>query len=136
MSCKAHNSLLTLLACLPLIVYSFHLLAQLSREKCFKLGWFIFFISSNIVTLIEFKCLLYTKQLTINKRVTMRKFHPFFTIGTVGTIVISSLHIFLALGVSLTAVHTTFFVLYPLFIALLIIGFALTLKKQKETKVV
>ncbi len=63
----------------------------------------------------------------------MKKFHPFFTIGTVGTIVISSLHIFLAMGLSLTSVHSSFFVIYPIFIAFLIIGFGLTLKKQKAS---
>ncbi|MHC5353084.1 hypothetical protein ACYSNX_02675 [Myroides sp. LJL115] len=66
----------------------------------------------------------------------MKNFHPLFTIGTVGTIVVGSLHIFLALGLSLTAVHSTFLVLYPVFFALLILGFALTLKKQKGTKVI
>ncbi len=64
----------------------------------------------------------------------MKKFHPFFTIGTLGTVVISLLHIFLALGLSLTSVHSSFFVLYPIFFAFLMIGFGLTLKKQKETK--
>lgn len=66
----------------------------------------------------------------------MKKFHPFFTIGTIGTIVVSLLHIFLALGLSLTSVHTYFFVIYPVFIAFLMIGFVLTLKKQKESKTV
>lgn len=66
----------------------------------------------------------------------MKKFHPFFTIGTVGTIVISLLHIFLALGLSLTSVHSSFFVIYPIFIAFLMIGFGLTLKKQKASKTI
>jgi len=66
----------------------------------------------------------------------MKKFHPFFTIGTVGMIVISILHIFLALGLSLTSVHSFFFVIYPVFIAFLLIGFGLTLKKQKDSKTV
>jgi len=66
----------------------------------------------------------------------MKKFHPFFTIGTVGMIVISILHIFLALGLSLTSVHSIFFVIYPVFIAFLLIGFGLTLKKQKDSKTV
>lgn len=61
----------------------------------------------------------------------MRKFHPFFTIGTVGMIVIAFLHMFLALGLSLTSIHTTFFILYPIFLTFLILGVIFTVKKQK-----
>lgn len=61
----------------------------------------------------------------------MKNFHPFFTIGTVGMIVIACLHIFLALGLSLTSIHTTFFVLYPVFLTFLILGVALTVKDKK-----
>lgn len=61
----------------------------------------------------------------------MKKFHPFFTIGTIGIIVIASLHMLLALAFRLTSVHTAFFTLYPVFIAFLIIGIALTVKRQK-----
>ena len=61
----------------------------------------------------------------------MKNFHPFFTIGTVGMIVIACLHMFLALGLSLTSIHTTFFVLYPVFLTFLILGVALTVKDKK-----
>jgi hypothetical protein len=61
----------------------------------------------------------------------MKKFHPFFTIGTVGMILIAGLHIFLALGLSMTSVHHTFFVLYPVFLSFLIPGVILTIKKQQ-----
>ena len=61
----------------------------------------------------------------------MKNFHPFFTIGTVGIIVIACLHMFLALGLSLTSIHTTFFVLYPIFFTFLILGIALTVKDKK-----
>lgn len=61
----------------------------------------------------------------------MKKFHPFFTIGTIGIIVIASLHMLLALAFRLKSVHTAFFTLYPVFIAFLIIGIALTVKRQK-----
>ena len=61
----------------------------------------------------------------------MKKFHPFFRIGTLGMIVVASLHILLALGFSLTSVHTSFFVLYQVFLSFLMIGFALTVKKKK-----
>lgn len=62
----------------------------------------------------------------------MKIFHPFFIIGTIGMIVTAVIHMILALGLSLTSVHSTFFVIYPTFAAFLIIGFSLTLKKQKE----
>jgi len=61
----------------------------------------------------------------------MKNFHPFFTIGTVGMIVIACLHLFLAVGLSLTSMHTTFFVLYPIFLTFLILGVALTVKDKK-----
>ena len=61
----------------------------------------------------------------------MKKFHPFFTIGTVGMIVIACLHIFLSLGLSLTSIHTIFFVLYPVFLTFLILGVALSVRGKK-----
>lgn len=61
----------------------------------------------------------------------MKMFHPFFAIGTVGMIVIACLHMFLSLGLSLTSIHSTFFVLYTVFLAFLILGVALTVKKQE-----
>jgi len=64
----------------------------------------------------------------------MKDFHPFFIIGTVGTIITSVLHMFLALGLSLSSVHTSFYAIYPIFIAFLAIGFGLTLKKEKDSK--
>ncbi len=59
----------------------------------------------------------------------MKKFHPFFIIGTVGMIITSTLHMFLTLGLSVSSAHSSFYVIYPLFIAFLAIGFGLTLKK-------
>ena len=64
----------------------------------------------------------------------MKKFHPFFIIGTVGMIVTSILHMLLALGLSVHSAHSTFYVIYPTFIAFLAIGFGLTFKKLKEPK--
>ncbi|MDD2490404.1 MAG: hypothetical protein PHY26_04060 [Bacilli bacterium] len=64
----------------------------------------------------------------------MKKFHPFFTIGTFGIIITAILHIVLALGLSVVTNHTAFFVIYPSFIAFMIIGIALTMKNQKEAK--
>lgn len=60
----------------------------------------------------------------------MKRFHPFFTIGTVGTVAIACLHMFLALGLSLTSIHTAFFVLYSLFLTFLILGVVFTVKKK------
>ena len=62
----------------------------------------------------------------------MKNFHTFFTIGTVGMIVTACLHMYLALGLSLTSIHTTFFVFYPVFLTFLILGVALT-RKDKNT---
>lgn len=61
----------------------------------------------------------------------MRKFHPFFSIGTVGIIITACLHMFLALNLSLTSVHSTFFTLYPVFLTFSILGVVLTVKNQK-----
>lgn len=58
----------------------------------------------------------------------MKKFHPFFTIGTVGMIVIAVLHIFMAFGLSLTLSHSTFFTMYLLFFTFIILGVILTVK--------
>lgn len=64
----------------------------------------------------------------------MKKFHPFFVIGTVGMIVTASLHMFLALGLSVLSAHASFLVIYPIFVGFLAVGFGLTLKKQRESK--
>lgn len=61
----------------------------------------------------------------------MTKFHPFFAIGTVGMVVVSLLHIFFALVLSIAITLPAFSVLYPLFFTFLILGVALTVKKQK-----
>ncbi len=61
----------------------------------------------------------------------MKNFHPFFTIGTVGIILIACLHMFLSLGLSLTSIHTTFFIMYSVFLTFLILGVVLTVKNQK-----
>lgn len=64
----------------------------------------------------------------------MKNFHPFFIIGTLGMIVTSILHLFLALGLSISSAHPSFYVIYPVFMAFLMIGFGLTLKKLKGQK--
>lgn len=65
----------------------------------------------------------------------MKNFHPFFAIGTIGMVVVSVLHIFLALVLSLTSVHTAFGVLYPVFFAFLIMGVAFTIQVKKDSEI-
>ena len=62
----------------------------------------------------------------------MKRFHPFYTIGTVGIIVTAILHMVLALGLSVVSNHSAFIAIYPTFLAFMILGVALTIKKQKE----
>ena len=61
----------------------------------------------------------------------MKNLNPFFTIGTVGMIVISILHIAFALILNLP-VHTVFITLYPVFLAFTAIGFMQIKKNQKK----
>ncbi|MXN92976.1 hypothetical protein GR160_17255 [Flavobacterium sp. Sd200] len=61
----------------------------------------------------------------------MKNLNPFFTIGTVGMIVISLLHIAFALILSLP-VHTVFFALYPVFAAFMALGFVQIKNNQKK----
>ncbi|SHF19149.1 hypothetical protein SAMN02745131_01998 [Flavisolibacter ginsengisoli DSM 18119] len=63
----------------------------------------------------------------------MTKFHPFFVIGTVGMILTAILHMFLSLMLTLTTVHATFYVMYPIFLTFLILGVVFTVKKQKAS---
>lgn len=71
----------------------------------------------------------------MTKQIKMTKFHPFFAVGSVGMILTATLHIFLSLGLLLTSVHTTFFIMYPTFLTFLILGLALTIQKQKRSSV-
>jgi hypothetical protein len=61
----------------------------------------------------------------------MKRFHPFFTIGTIGIILIACLDMFLSLGLSLTSSHSAFFVMCPVFLSFLILGVVFTVKNQK-----
>ena len=63
----------------------------------------------------------------------MKKFHPFFSIGTLGMIVIALLHVFLALGLELSSTHGAFFTIYPVFLTFIILGVTFTIKDQKNT---
>ena len=62
----------------------------------------------------------------------MKKFNPLFTIGTVGLIVISLLHIAIALVFDAPSVHVVFFAVYATFAAFMAIGTIQTIKNQKK----
>ena len=62
----------------------------------------------------------------------MNKFHPFFIIGTIGTIVTALLHMFFALVLSLNTAHSTFTVLYVAFTVFMFIGVRLSALKLKR----
>lgn len=64
----------------------------------------------------------------------MKNFHPFFSIGTVGMIVTGLLHMFMALALSITSAHGTFFNLSSMFWAFLIVGVALTISREKAAR--
>ncbi|MCC8409933.1 hypothetical protein LJ707_13425 [Mucilaginibacter sp. UR6-1] len=61
----------------------------------------------------------------------MKALNPFFIIGTVGVIVTAIFHVVIALVLSIPAAHTTFFVLYPMFISFLAIGAGQIIKHDK-----
>ena len=62
----------------------------------------------------------------------MKKFHPFYFIGTFGVVITAIIHIAFALGFGLSQGHSTFYVLYTMFATFLILGVALTVKDQKD----
>ncbi len=62
----------------------------------------------------------------------MKKFHPFYSIGTFGLIISAIIHMSLALGFALSQGHTTFYVLYTMFVTFLILGVAFTVKELKN----
>lgn len=51
----------------------------------------------------------------------MKALNPFFITGTVGVVVTAIFHVVIVLVLSIPAAHTTFFVLYPMFISFLAI---------------
>jgi predicted phage tail protein len=63
----------------------------------------------------------------------MKKFNPFFVIGSVGIIITAVLHMVFALVLEMPFVHNTFWVLYPTFISFMAIGVAQLLKLQPKT---
>ena len=64
----------------------------------------------------------------------MKKLNSFYVIGSVGVIVIASLHMLMAFILSDTSVHSSFFVLYPVFITFLVIGTGQMIKNKKMVK--
>ena len=63
---------------------------------------------------------------------TMKNFHPFFVFGSTGVIVTAILHILLGFILKVDSVHGAFFTIYSTFVTFMFLGFALTLKSQKE----
>lgn len=61
----------------------------------------------------------------------MKRFPPFFLTGSAGMVVTAVLHMAMALLLRNTSVHTSFMVLYPVFMAFMAIG-AAQLKKEKQ----
>lgn len=61
----------------------------------------------------------------------MKKYNPFFTIGTVGLLVTATLHIFMATILKSALNHSIFFALYPMFASFLFIGFKQILNNHK-----
>lgn len=65
----------------------------------------------------------------------MKTFHPFYFIGSIGIIITALLHIAFALVLSIVSNHSVYFAMYPTFIAIMVLGIGLTIKKQKEAHI-
>jgi len=61
----------------------------------------------------------------------MKKINAFFIIGSVGMIVNALLHMLLAAILPQASLHLTFFVLYPVFLSFMALGFGQMLKMEK-----
>jgi hypothetical protein len=64
----------------------------------------------------------------------MRKINPFFIIGTVGMLITSLLHIFMAAITSQEAASASFWMLYPGFLTFLILGTVIMAKREGLSK--
>lgn len=62
----------------------------------------------------------------------MNQPNTFYKIGTIGIILTIALHIFLSITLTNTSVHTSFAVIYPSWIAFLVIGSTQVKKKEEE----
>jgi hypothetical protein len=64
----------------------------------------------------------------------MKKLNPLFVIGTVGMVVTAILHMFMAFVVAKPSVHTSFFVIYPVFAAFLTVGIIQIILEDRAIK--
>ncbi|NJY61629.1 hypothetical protein HC174_02515 [Salinimicrobium sp. CDJ15-81-2] len=64
----------------------------------------------------------------------MNQINPFFLIGTVGMLITSILHIFMAVITSEEAASNSFWVLYPVFAGFLIAGTIVMMKRKSPLK--
>lgn len=64
----------------------------------------------------------------------MHKINPFFLTGTIGMLLTSMLHIFMAAVTSEEAASSTFWMLYPLFCGFLIAGTMIMMKRKQAIK--
>ena len=62
----------------------------------------------------------------------MKRFPPFFVIGSVGMVLTAVLHVALAFGLPDASVHGSFAALYPAFLAFMTIGTAQLFRKEKQ----
>jgi len=60
----------------------------------------------------------------------MKHANAFFVTGTLGMIITAVLHMVVATLVPATSVHLSFFVLYPVFLSVLTLGFRQMLRKK------
>lgn len=61
----------------------------------------------------------------------MKRFHPFFIVGTLGMLITSLLHICMAIFAIRSFSHASFISIYPVFVTFVILGIILTYNKQK-----
>lgn len=64
----------------------------------------------------------------------MNQINPFFLIGTIGMLITSILHIFMAVITSEEAASNSFWVLYPVFAGFLIAGTIVMMKRKSPLK--
>ncbi|WP_029038345.1 hypothetical protein [Salinimicrobium xinjiangense] len=64
----------------------------------------------------------------------MKKINPFFIIGTLGMLLTSMLHILMAAITSEEAASASFWMLYPGFLAFLILGTVIMAKRERLSK--
>jgi hypothetical protein len=62
----------------------------------------------------------------------MKQINPCFTIGTIGIILTSVLQIITTIYISSAALHIVIYILYPIFVIMLVIGYIKILKEKNH----